>query len=265
MPIKFSLSSTEPLSVAADVLVLGVPEGSTMKEGALGELSKALGPSMAKAVKREEFTGKKDQTLDISTGGTDLKPGRVLLVGLGKPEALTAVDVRVMAAKSARFALGAKATTFALELPVIAGAERAAAEGVVLGAYRFTRYLTGDRVPKYAIERATLIAPGKVGQGAEGRGGPRPGRRGGRLHRPGPHQRAAERAHPRGAREPRRRRGEEARARGHRARQGRPPEEGDEAHPRGGRRQRAPAPARAHGLQNLRAPGRRSSCSWARG
>jgi len=27
MPIKFSLSSTEPLSVAADVLVLGVPEG----------------------------------------------------------------------------------------------------------------------------------------------------------------------------------------------------------------------------------------------
>jgi leucyl aminopeptidase len=167
MPIKFSLSSTEPLSVAADVLVLGVPEGSTMKEGALGELSKALGPSMAKAVKREEFTGKKDQTLDLPTGGADLKPGRVLLVGLGKPEALTPADVRVLAAKSARFALGAKATTIALELPAVTGAsagavERAAAEGVVLGAYRFTRYLTGDRVPKYAIERATLIAQGKV-------------------------------------------------------------------------------------------------------
>ena len=86
MPIKFSLSSNEPLSIAADVLVLGVPEGSTIKEGALGELAKALGPSMAKALKREDFTGKKDQTLELAAGGSDLKPAKVLLVGLGKPE-----------------------------------------------------------------------------------------------------------------------------------------------------------------------------------
>ena len=169
MPIKFFLSSTELLSVAADVLVLGVPEGIHDEGGhPRGSLSKALGPAMAKAVKREEFTGQKDQTLDLSTSSTDLKPGRVLLVGLGKPEALTAPDVRVLAAKSARFALGAKATTLAIELPALAGAgaaERAAAEGVVLGAHRGSRAsLTGDRVPKFAIERATLIASGKVGK-----------------------------------------------------------------------------------------------------
>src|SRR5689334_19657820 len=103
MPIKFSLSSTEPLSVAADLLVLGVPEGSSFKEGALGDLAKALGPSMGKTLKREEFTGKKEQMLDLSAHGTDLKPGRVLLIGLGKVEALTDVDVRVFAAKGARF------------------------------------------------------------------------------------------------------------------------------------------------------------------
>jgi leucyl aminopeptidase len=164
MPIKFSLSSTEPLSVAADVLVLGVPEGSTMKDGALGDLAKALGPSMARTVKREEFTGKKDQTLEFSANGTDLKPSRVLLVGLGKVEALTEADVRVFAARGARFANGAKATSLAVELPAVAGAERAAAEGVVLGSYRFTKYLTGDRVPKHQIERATLIVGGKVGK-----------------------------------------------------------------------------------------------------
>ena len=106
MPIKFSLSSSDPLSVAADVLVLGVPEGSTLKDGTLGELGKALGPSLGKAVKREDFTGKKDQTLDLAAGGTDLKPGRVLLVGLGDPAKLTEADVRVFAAKGARFALG---------------------------------------------------------------------------------------------------------------------------------------------------------------
>jgi leucyl aminopeptidase len=35
---------------------------------------------------------------------------------------------------------------------------------VVLGAYRFTKYLTGDRVPKAQLERATLIVAGKVGK-----------------------------------------------------------------------------------------------------
>ncbi len=165
MPIKFSLSSSEPLSVAADVLVLGVPEGSTLKEGTLGDLAKALGPSIGKAVKREDFTGKKDQTLELGAGGSDLKPGKVLLVGLGNPEKLTEADVRVFAAKGTRFALGSKATSIAVGVPAAAHverAERAIAEGVVLGAYRFTKYLTGDRAPKFQIERATLVVTGKV-------------------------------------------------------------------------------------------------------
>src|SRR5215470_8029079 len=99
MPIKFSLSSSEPLSIAADVLVLGVPEGATFKEGTLGDLAKALGPSLARAVKREEFTGKKDQSLEVATSGSDLKAAKVLLIGLGNPANLTPADARVFAAK----------------------------------------------------------------------------------------------------------------------------------------------------------------------
>jgi leucyl aminopeptidase len=163
MPIKFSLSSSEPLSVAADVLVLGIPEGAALKEGPLGDLAKALGPSLAKAVKREDFTGKKDQTLELASGGSDLKPAKVLLIGLGNPSApLTDADVRVFAAKGTRFALGAKASSLAIAVVAVPGAERSTAEGVVLGAYRFTKYLTGDRLPKAQIERVTLIVPGKI-------------------------------------------------------------------------------------------------------
>ena len=44
----------------------------------------------------------------------------------------------------------------------IPGAERAAAEGVVLGAYRYTRYLTGDALPKIVLERVSLVTEGKV-------------------------------------------------------------------------------------------------------
>jgi leucyl aminopeptidase len=161
MPIKLSLSSTEPLSVAADLLILGIQEGASMKEGILGELGRELGAPMARLLKREEFTGKKDQLALLSTGGK-LKSSDVLLVGLGGGT-LTDVDVRLLAARGVRYALSVKASSIALEIPEgIAGAERAAAEGVVLGAYRFTRYFTGDRIPKVDIERATLIVHGKA-------------------------------------------------------------------------------------------------------
>src|SRR5215470_8923547 len=121
MPIKFSLSSSEPLTIAADVLVLGVPEGATFKEGTLGDLAKALGPSLARAVKREDFAGKKDQTLEVAAGASDLKAAKVLLVGLGDPAKLTLPDVRVFAAKGARFANAAKATSLAVEVLSVPG------------------------------------------------------------------------------------------------------------------------------------------------
>ena len=163
MSIKLSVSSTEPMSVAADVLVLGVIEGTSLAEGAVGQLARALGSVMTRTVKREEFTGKKDQTLELWTTGTDLKPSRVLLIGLGKPSGVvTDTDVRAFAAKGARFALGAKASSLAVALPPGASyCERAAAEGIVLGAYRFTKFLTGERMPKAQIDRATIVVPGK--------------------------------------------------------------------------------------------------------
>jgi leucyl aminopeptidase len=165
MPIKLSLSSTEPLSVAADVLVIGVPEGTSAKEGLFGELTKRLGPTVAKILKREDFTGKKDQTVEIPCSD-EVKPARLLLIGLGK-EPVGETEVRLLAAKAGRFAIGAKASSLALELPAVSGAERAAAEGVVLGSYRFTKYLTGDRVPKVQLEKVTLLISGKVSKEAK--------------------------------------------------------------------------------------------------
>jgi len=108
-----------------------------MKEGALGDSPRPRALHGAD-VKREEFTGKKDQTLEFSQRHRP-QASKVLLVGLGKVEALTEADVRVFAARAARFANAAKATSLAIELPAVAGAERTAAEGAVLGAYRFTK------------------------------------------------------------------------------------------------------------------------------
>ena len=164
MSIKLSIVSQAPLSIAADVVVIGVPEGATTKEGILAELEKALGTVVSRAIKREEFTGKKDQTLDLSTNDA-LPVGRVLLVGLGKTTPLTDVDARVLAAKGARFALGTKMESLAIVIPDgVTGGVRAAAEGAELGAYRFTRFQTGDRVPKVELGNVFLVVGGEVTQ-----------------------------------------------------------------------------------------------------
>src|SRR5690349_8709524 len=161
MPIKVNLASSDPLSIAVDVVVIGVPEGASTGEGALARLAEALGESVAHQVKRDDFTGKKDQSIDFATRGA-LKPGRVLLVGLGSGK-VTDVDCRLLAAKGARFANGVRAESVAVAVPPgVERAERAAAEGIVLGAYRFTRYFTGDRLPKVELSRGTVVIEGKA-------------------------------------------------------------------------------------------------------
>jgi leucyl aminopeptidase len=166
MSIKIALASSDPLSVAADVLVAGIPEGAVQSSSIIAELTKAIGTVVTRTLKRDEFSGKKDQTIDFSTNGAT-KPGRVLLVGLGGAGKLSDVDVRLLAAKGARFANGVRATSLAIDLPEgVQGAERAAAEGALLGAYRFTRYFTGDRLPKFSIDRVTLVTSRKVDKAA---------------------------------------------------------------------------------------------------
>ncbi len=162
MPIKLSISSSDPLSTVADLAVVGVPEGAKVEEGFLAQLATALGPVVAKNLKRDEFTGKKDQVADFQTNGAT-KAARVVVMGLGKGP-ISDADVRVLAAKAARFALTVKASSLTVHLPQVAGAERAGAEGAILGAYRFTRYFTGDRLPKVDLDKVTLLTNEKVGK-----------------------------------------------------------------------------------------------------
>lgn len=162
MPIKLSLTMSDPFSIPADIAFIGIPEGTSEHEGVLAVLAATLGQIFSKALKRDEFTGKKDQVLDLPTGGL-MKADRVVLFGLGKTSPLTEVEVRLLSAKGARFALGAKASSIVVVLPEgVQGAVRAAAEGAVLGSYRFTKYLTGDRIPKVQLEHVTFAKHGKV-------------------------------------------------------------------------------------------------------
>jgi leucyl aminopeptidase len=100
------------------------------------------------------------------------RPGRVLVVGLGKREEFDAERTRVAAALAAKEAGRLEATSLAWALPDLDD-DSATAEGLVtgtiLGAYRFDRFLSRDPddPPPPTIESLTLLAPESVAAAAE--------------------------------------------------------------------------------------------------
>lgn len=154
MKITLGLSGA---NVEVDLLAVLVAEDDLPGDALVGELDDALGGALRTAIKDEDFAGKRDATLAVMTYGK-LPARKVLLIGLGPLAKVTPVELRQAAARAAKAANADKATK--LHLALRGKGEpaelRAAAEGVSLGAYRFTKYLTGERRPKKELEAVTL-------------------------------------------------------------------------------------------------------------
>ena len=174
MPLKISARTTQPLDLNADVVVMGTFSLPSAKDGKGGKkkkdgdartgvpfvdaLDRALGGGVSRLLAKEEFTGKKDQTLSVPTLGR-LPAAKLVLLGLGDRDKAGPGEVRSFAAKAARIANAEKAKTLVLALPDgLESRLRLVGEGLELGAYRFTKYLTGDRKPKESLEEVTVAS-----------------------------------------------------------------------------------------------------------
>jgi leucyl aminopeptidase len=174
MPLKITVRSVLPARETGDLIVVGVPTlGGTSKKKnqrlPLDGFDRALGGALGRLLKKEEFKGKKDQQVSTSTLGK-VKADRLILLGLGDVAKLTAGDIRTFAAKAARAANADKSRRLVLGVP--AGLEhrlREVAEGLELGAYRFTKYLTGDRKPKVELSQVTICLLGDLPADAKSR------------------------------------------------------------------------------------------------
>lgn len=161
------------LSAAVDlmaVIVLGDPA----KDAVFKSADQALGGVLAEVAKSEHFEGKSGQTISVHTHGR-LPAKRLMVLGGGARTEFTNPGIRDLAATVAQAANKVGAASIALLLPNI-GANREAAivqlaaEGVVLGTYKFGRYFTGDDHKRpSALKKFGLVVDAKGTKLAAGR------------------------------------------------------------------------------------------------
>jgi leucyl aminopeptidase len=159
MPLSIQATTGDATTSKVDVLAIIVSEGGLEKQKPLADLDRALGGALLEHAKSVDFSGKPDQVLDLATLGR-IKAKRIVLVGAGDKRQLDEARLLAATATAARIATCADAKSLALPLPEAADL-RVVAQGLVLGAYRFTRYLTGDRKPKAELGEARLYKTGK--------------------------------------------------------------------------------------------------------
>src|SRR5438874_5842880 len=161
MPVKLQLAAQNPLAIAADVLALAVQPGFNLKHEPLASIDTTLAGGLAKLVAREEFKAQKDQQLEVPAVGGHFS--KIVLLGTGARGQISNADYRMLAARAARAAAGAKASSLVLGFSdgIAPDKLRFVGEGLVLGAYRFDKYLTGDRRPKSELKTATVTVGGK--------------------------------------------------------------------------------------------------------
>ncbi len=169
--MKISLVSSKASSTQASLLVVLVAEWAPAKKKgtvpeALRELDATFGGTLVSALAHEDYSGKKDSTCVLSSLGHTAQ-AKVALVGLGK-DAPTAASVRTALAKVARVANAEKVAEVLVQLPESFGPYlSAAAEGLELGAYKFSSYFTGDRAPKKVLTSAKFLLEGKTPSNAK--------------------------------------------------------------------------------------------------
>ncbi len=164
-----------------DVVAVMASEGGELLEAGKA-LDSASNGRIAKAIKATRFTGGAGQVVDIlAPEGVDFT--RVLVIGIGKPDAADSMAVERWAAHAVRRTLTSGAETLTLQPDALASVTKAeagahAAMGARLASYRFDSYRTKlkpDQQPTLTAVEIMLDGPAaararaeKDGAGVEG-------------------------------------------------------------------------------------------------
>ncbi|MBE9197880.1 MULTISPECIES: leucyl aminopeptidase [unclassified Nodularia (in: cyanobacteria)] len=161
--MKIQPSNTPLLEWAGDSLAIGLFEDAVELTGELAKLDEQFAGVLKELIAEEEFTAKAYST--IFTRVSASSPIRkVILVGLGKPEALKLETLRRAAAAVARVAKKQKSKNLGLSLPLwdnkAAETAQAIAEGIQLALYQDIRFKSEPENKGAKIETVDLLGLG---------------------------------------------------------------------------------------------------------
>jgi leucyl aminopeptidase len=149
-----TLQSHASVEADADLLAL-ITLGDPGKDAAFKSLDGMVGRALSAMAQAESFEGKPGQMISYYAVEGALRPRRVLVLGAGQRNELSPPQVRDLAASVAQTANKVGARKVAFVLPQLGDAREAAVvqfavEGLYLGTYRFSRYLTSEEAKRPA-------------------------------------------------------------------------------------------------------------------
>ncbi len=162
--MKLSLGTGDLARLPCDLLLLPVFESDLCGQkppAALAALDEACAGQILRLASEEQFKGKADQSLMVQAHGR-LPSTRVLLLGLGGRQKFDPEVLRLAAGRGVRSARRVGAAKLALALPDVrgmGGCVQAAAEGLLLGDYRFDRYKTKEKDEPREVREVKLVLP----------------------------------------------------------------------------------------------------------
>ena len=174
--MEIEVRAQDLLSYEGDALIVNLFEGIKQPGGGTGAVDKALGGSIAAAIRRQEFKGELHERLLLHTFGR-LPVVQVLVIGLGKQKEFILDRIRSASAEALRHLrdVGARRVGSIVHGAGAGGIEaaqaaRAVTEGTLLGLYRFDKYKKPDENGEKAIQRLILLERDRAKIGAIGDG-----------------------------------------------------------------------------------------------
>jgi leucyl aminopeptidase len=167
--MKVRYVDTAPEAHDAELLACAITQGTATPPRSLKALDKALGGAVARALASGDMKGRKSDELVLYAPGEasgEDRPKRVVLLGIGKAEDVTAETVRRFAGRAVRCAerLGLASLALCVDGLGRLRAEpkaQAAAEGAVLAAWRFTELKAPDaESPRTEVTSVDLLGAG---------------------------------------------------------------------------------------------------------
>ena len=165
--MNIHLENVSPFEYSTPCLVVPVFQKAELS-GNIAELNDKLNGLVAEVIAEDGFSGKVGETFVLTTNG-QIAAKRVILVGVGKPEKLTASSLRKAFAKAARRVRELKKDSFAVTIPAANNevseitSEILAStiiDGTILGLHRFDDFKTDEDTKSLTIvEALTILSP----------------------------------------------------------------------------------------------------------